>query len=484
MLPYLGIEAIEKDEVKQYADWYSTVHSTEDDIFVVADGARNGLILKGKKGAVGSTIFCVTPLWIDTDFLYYYLKLNEVQRKDTRHIENTFWNIPVPIVSIEKQKQIAKGIKEALSTFEQENKELELKLIQSLKSLVSNDLDILKNIQSLDDFKKAVLDLAVRGKLKNSLNVKYKHTIHRKFKAKEVCKNIEAGETPKVFSNNPNDIPFLKVYNLKNNGVDFSSKPQYVSVDSLTAKLKKSQVCQNDVLMNIVGPPLGKVALVSNQLNGATINQAIALFRADTSVLLPKFLYYILLEGNPLRNILPELKGNAGQINISINQCRDLTFSLPPIDEQRDIVQQVDTIFAKADEINVNFEKESEIYNDLQKSILSSFYKNLTFDENIDDVLSTIEAERAKKNIEIFDLRKNQKRFRDSQSTLSKMEILEILKSSNTPVQVNNLWKKSKYKGNIDAFYEALKREFDSNSIKWELEHEDSEVPQSYISLT
>lgn len=484
MLPYLGIEATEKDEIKQYADWYSTVHSTEQDIFVVADGARNGLILKGKKGAVGSTLYCITPLWIDTDFLYYYLKLNEVQRKDTRHVENTFWNIPVPIVSLEKQKQIANDIKEALSTFEQQNKELEIKLIQSLKSLVSNDSGILENIQSLDDFKMAVLDLAVRGKLENSLNVRYKQSIHHKFKAKEVCENIEAGDTPKVFSYNPNDIPFLKVYNLKNNGIDFSSKTQYVSVDSLGAKFKKSQVYENDVLMNIVGPPLGKVALVSNQLHGAIINQAIALFRADTSILLPKFLYYILLEGNPLRNILPELKGNAGQINISINQCRDLTFSLPSIDEQCAIVQQVDTFFAKADEINVNFEKERARYNDLQKSILSSFYKDLAFDGNIEEILSTIEAERSEKNIEIFDLRKKQKQFRDSQSTLSKMKIIEIIQQSNgNKLTVEDLWTKSNYSENkeVELFYEELYDLETQNKIK--VSFVDNSKIHSFITL-
>ena len=34
--------------------------------------SKNGLILRGKNGAVGSTIICLTPL-IHSDYLYYFL---------------------------------------------------------------------------------------------------------------------------------------------------------------------------------------------------------------------------------------------------------------------------------------------------------------------------------------------------------------------------------------------------------------------------
>ena len=73
---YLDIEAIEKGHIKQYADLYSSVIATEGDIFVLRTGGRNGLILKGKNGAVGSTLFCLTPILIEKKYLYYYLKLS------------------------------------------------------------------------------------------------------------------------------------------------------------------------------------------------------------------------------------------------------------------------------------------------------------------------------------------------------------------------------------------------------------------------
>ncbi len=48
--------------------------------------------------------------------------------------------------------------------------------------------------------------------------------------------------------------------------------------------LKRSIAIPNDVLMNIVGPPLGKVALLTEQFPEWNLNQAIILFRSDPAM--------------------------------------------------------------------------------------------------------------------------------------------------------------------------------------------------------
>ena len=474
MLPYLGIEAIEKDEIKQFADWYSTVHSTEQDIFVVRTGGRNGLVLKGRKGVVGSTLFCLSPLWIDRDFLYYFLKLNEFQSSGERDLINIFWNTPVPVVSLEKQKQIAKGIKEALSSFEQQNKELEHKLIQSLKSLVSIDSDTLENIQSLDDFKKAVLDLAVSGKLTETKKNWTTYKIGDLF-------TIQTGFTPSR-SNLKNwhngTIHWIKSGEVNNNFI--TSSDEKIS-DSVFKGTNIKLIPMNTILMALSGQgkTRGRVGLSKIE---AFINQNIAAFINEEMYWETKvFVYYSLL--NQYHH-LREVSGDNTRNTLNLNTIKNTIVSIPPINEQGTIVKLIEDVLNLAEKINNNYQKEQNEHQKLQNSIILSFYKDLYFDGDIKDILSIIEAERAKKNIEIFDLRNKQKLFRDSQSTLSKMEIIEILKSSNIPIQVNSLWEKSKYKGNIDAFYEALKHEFDNNSIKWELQQKDSDVPQSYIALT
>jgi restriction endonuclease S subunit len=468
MLSYLGIEAVEKDEIKQFADRYSTVHSTEQDIFVVRTGGRNGLVLKGKKGVVGSTLYCLSPLWIDRDFLYYFLKLNEFQSSGERDLMNTFWNTPVPIVSLEKQKQIAKGIKEALSTFEQQNKELELKLIQSLRSsLVNVSSDTLHKIKNLDDFREAVIELATTEKL----SYEQKKLLNEN-KSSKIALN-KVGNLMSGYS-----VPEDKI-NYDGIGFPYIAGPEQLRENNITKWVKSHNrvVSEDSIFITAKGSSAGDVF---RGIIGAAIGRDLHAFIPDTKIL--NIEYALLLFKSITKALIIKSQGVIPGIKKS--DIIDFEVVIPSKEQQSEICDVVNTLFEFAYREVEKFENEKETQEVLQKSILSSFYKDLTFDENIDDVLSTIEAELDKKNIEISDLRKKQKQFRDSQSTLSKMKILEILKSSNTPVRVTTLWEKSKYQGNIDAFYEALKHEFDSNSIKWKLEQEDSEVPQSYISLT
>ena len=88
-------------------------------------------------------------------------------------------------------------------------------------------------------------------------------------KANDVCDFITKGTTPasSEITTEPkeNSIPYLKVYNLSFDGsLLFFDAPQYISREIHEGKLSRSKVYPNDVLMNIVGPPLGKFSLVTD----------------------------------------------------------------------------------------------------------------------------------------------------------------------------------------------------------------------------
>ena len=161
-------------------------------------------------------------------------------------------------------------------------------------------------------------------------------------KAADVCDFITKGTTPpsneiylKPFEDS---IPYLKVYNLSFDGsMLFFEEPQYISRDTHEGKLARSKVYPNDVLMNIVGPPLGKFSLVNNDFPEWNINQAIAIFRARESIL-PKFLLHALMQPDVLKPFLDKAQG-VRQLNFSLEQCRNLEFPLPPIPEQQEFVE-------------------------------------------------------------------------------------------------------------------------------------------------
>lgn len=166
-------------------------------------------------------------------------------------------------------------------------------------------------------------------------------------KAQDVCHFITKGTTPKadeIFAK-PFEkcIPYLKVYNLSFDGsMLFFEEPQYIDRTIHESKLARSKVYPNDVLMNIVGPPLGKFALVNNDFPEWNINQAIAIFRAREAVH-PQFLLYALMQPDVLGPFLDQAQG-VRQLNFSLEQCRNLEFPLPPMNEQLNFVAFVEQL--------------------------------------------------------------------------------------------------------------------------------------------
>ena len=166
-------------------------------------------------------------------------------------------------------------------------------------------------------------------------------------KTSDVCDFITKGTTPRsdeIFEEyEAGRVPYLKVYNLSLTGaLLFDDAPQYINISTHEEKLARSKVYPNDVLMNIVGPPLGKFALVTNEFDEWNINQAIAIFRPREKVI-PKFLMAALMQPDVLQPFLQQAVG-IRQLNLSLEQCRNLEIPLPPIELQQQFATFVEEV--------------------------------------------------------------------------------------------------------------------------------------------
>src|SRR5690606_32821377 len=123
-----------------------------------------------------------------------------------------------------------------------------------------------------------------------------------------------------------------------------------------------------DVVMNIVGPPLGKVAILESEFPEWNMNQAMTLFRPDPSVLTSQFLYYFLCEGTLVRDVMHQTRGSVGQVNISLTQCRDAFIPLPPLLEQQEIARRVNALFALANEVQAQVARATTHVDNLTQS--------------------------------------------------------------------------------------------------------------------
>ena len=192
-------------------------------------------------------------------------------------------------------------------------------------------------------------------------------------KAADVCDFITKGTTPPTGEITEKYeigmIPYLKVYNLSFSGeLLFDSMPQYIPAETHNKQLVRSKVVPNDVLMNIVGPPLGKFSLVTDEFSEWNINQAIAIFRAKDRVL-PRYLLAALMQPDVLRPFLEQAVG-IRQLNLSLEQCRNLEFPLPPIEEQKAFVK----FSEQTDKSKLAIQRSLDELETLKKALMQKYF--------------------------------------------------------------------------------------------------------------
>lgn len=257
-------------------------------------------------------------------FLFYYFLRKQFQKDCINASQgvaqlnlSTKWleQYPIPVLSVEEQKRVVARIEELFSELD-------------------NGVETLqKTKQQLAVYRQAVLKEAFA-----STAASYR-------RLEELCFFITKGTTPSksTMTAGSGEIPFIKVYNLTfDNTLDFSIDPTFVDKETHNGFLGRSIVYPGDVLMNIVGPPMGKVSIVPDMYPEWNINQAIARFRCLDG-LYNKYLAYFLGYSDTVEKMKSRAKATAGQFNLTLEICRDIQIPVPSIGEQEKIVFDIET---------------------------------------------------------------------------------------------------------------------------------------------
>jgi type I restriction enzyme S subunit len=188
----------------------------------------------------------------------------------------------------------------------------------------------------------------------------------------EICDFITKGTTPSSTEfKDGGEIPYLKVYNIVNQKINFHYRPQFIE-RSVHERLSRSKVYPDDVIMNIVGPPLGKIAIVPDDFEEWNINQALAIFRClEKSV--NQYIYLFLNEGTEIKKI--QTLGVVGQDNISLAQCRDMVIPLPPLAEQKAIVEKVDKLMNIIERLEQQIKHRKQLAENLMQTVLREAFE-------------------------------------------------------------------------------------------------------------
>lgn len=267
---------------------------------------------------------------------------------------------------------------------------------------------------------------------------------------------VTSGSTPKSSEFITEGIPFLKMYNLREQRIDFDFKKQFIKESVHNGSLKRCRAFPGDLIMNIVGPPLGKLAIIPESLPECNFNQAAVLIR-PTILEINKYLFWYLSEMSEINEI--ETKGVAGQNNISVTQAHNMKIPLPPLSEQKRIVARLNVLMHICDEVEASI-NESKMQNE---SLLQQTLREALGLKSSDKQVKILKPLKSKGADSKFD------------SNTLLMEIQELLKIHGK-LQALELWQMSKFYGktdedkNIDGFYTDLKKLIEKDKVVKETE--------------
>ncbi len=157
-----------------------------------------------------------------------------------------------------------------------------------------------------------------------------------------------------------------------------------------------------------------------------------------------------------------ELAEGGAQPNLNVLKIKSTLIPLPPLPEQHAIVQKVNTLMAYCDELEQQVKQSKADLDLLMQAVLSEVFGA----ENQAVSSKPVKTKLSGKETLMLD---------DAiqpiyEGNTLNMELLEILQQQGGKIAAVNLWKMSKYQKDIDAFYEALKKEVEEKKTIKEAE--------------
>lgn len=223
-------------------------------------------------------------------------------------------------------------------------------------------------VDSFETRKAAILHKAFTGELtkkwRKSANTRWVYK-----KIKDCCK-LGSGGTPsrKVPDFYKGDIPWIKTGEIEWNDIyDTEEKITQSAIDNSSARCYKPGVVL--VAMYGMGVTRGKASILRVQ---AATNQAVCVLEPQSALLYNRYLLYYFM-----RNYwdIREKAVGGNQLNLSLTIIKELNIEIPPIDEQVEIVQILDDLFAKEQQTKEAAEVVLDQIDLMKKSILARAFR-------------------------------------------------------------------------------------------------------------
>ncbi len=145
----------------------------------------------------------------------------------------------------------------------------------------------------------------------------------------------------------------------------------YVSEEK-AAELARSHAYPGDIVVVAVGSS-GQAAIVPNVLPQSVLSQNCNKITVDKSITLPEFVLFF-LHIEIVKNQLREKITDTARPFLSLTNLKKVLISIPPLDEQREIIRRIKGLFKLADAIEKRVETATYQAEKLTQSILAKAF--------------------------------------------------------------------------------------------------------------
>lgn len=341
-LPYLDIQAFEKNIFKYFASKNDGTLCTPEDVLIVWDGSRSGLVGFSQHGLVGSTIMKLQIKdKIIPKYFYYFLKskyniLNSNPRGGAiPHVNpDIFFNLDILFPEDKKiQEKIVQKLDDVLG-------QLNKKKIKILSLIEQNKTRI-------DFFEKNWISYVIENEIK-------------KYSQRKECRIMTLGET--FNESNQKWLPFKKseivnYVGLENIESNTGILINFTPTESSKIKSSKTVFTKNDVLYGKLRPYLNKVLIPT--FEGICSTDILVLH--PKSNILREFLAYFLRSWYVLSHVNKSTHGTK-MPRTKIQVLQAISIRLPDTKIQKEIVQNIKNAEEKFHKQKIQFENIKQNY--------------------------------------------------------------------------------------------------------------------------
>lgn len=273
--------------------------------------------------------------------------------------------------------------------------------------------------QQLTNLKQAILQEAIQGKLtqewrEKNLNIEPASELLKRIKAEkeELVKDKKIRKEKPLAPITEEEIPFeipeswvwcrLGSVSLYLNGKGFESSDfqknkgikcikitnagvgEVIPTDDtlpLNFKEKYSDylVYENDIVIALTRPYIAdglKVSLCPKEYNESLLNQRVAVIKG--LFVKNKYIYKYLRTNFVLKGYKDEFDSKGQQPNLKTEHITNLLFPLPPVEEQKAIVEKVETLMQKCNELQQEITQSEQHANMLMQAVLKEAFESKT----------------------------------------------------------------------------------------------------------